>query len=312
MKKLNIVFMGTPHFAVPCLKMLHEKHKVLAVVTQPDRPKGRGQKYMASPVKQFALEQSLEIHQPVKVKEPSFQSFLRTLKPDIIVVVAFGQILPKEILEIPPLGCINVHASLLPKYRGAAPIHWSVINGEIQTGVTTMFMNEGLDTGDMILKKKVEITAEDSTGILHDRLMQIGAEVLDETLCLLQQNTAPREKQDETLATYAPLLTKEIERLDWSQSAQEIHDRIRGLCPWPGAYCLQGEKILKIWKTRVVADSNAFAVPGRIMKITADGFYVSTGNGILEVLELQPANKKKMPARAYVNGHGIQTNDDLM
>lgn len=312
MKKLNVIFMGTPDFAVPCLKMLYEKHTVLGVITQPDRPKGRGQKLMASPVKQFAEEKNLNVYQPLKIKEPSFQAFLRSLQPDVIVVVAFGQILPKEILEIPPLGCINVHASLLPHYRGAAPIHWSVIQGETKTGITTMFMDEGLDTGDMILKKEIAIGLEDTTGEIHDRLMQLGAEVLNETLFLLQQNTVPREKQDAALATYAPLLTKAVEKIDWSQPAQKIHNQIRGLCPWPGTYCFHNEKILKIWKARIVEGVANHTIPGKVVQITVDGFYVSTGQGILEIVELQPANKKRMSARAYVNGHGIHVNDDLI
>lgn len=309
MKKLRTVFMGTPNFAVPCLKKLHEHHEVLAVVTQPDRPKGRGQKLQSSAVKQFALTAGLNILQPEKIKTPVFESLLKDLRPDVIVVVAFGQILSKTILDIPPLGCVNVHASLLPNYRGAAPIHWSIIRGETKTGVTTIFMDTGLDTGDMILHKEVNISQEMTTGELHDTLMNLGAEVLCETICLLVKGTALRTPQNENTSSYAPLLKKSIEKIDWTQTADVIHNLIRGLNPWPGAYCLLNGKILKIWKTQIVKALNRDTKPGEVLRITEDGFHVGTGDGILEVLELQPANKRKMSAKDYVCGNGIHINN---
>lgn len=304
--------MGTPDFAVPSLERLCEQCEIIAVVTQPDRPKGRGQKRKASPVKEFATEAGLEILQPEKVKTPEFTALLKDLQPDLIIVVAFGQILSKEILAIPPLGCINVHASLLPRYRGAAPIHWSIINGEKMTGVTTMFMDVGLDTGDMILRKECNISQEITTGELHDHLMRLGADLLGETITLLKAGKIVREAQDGEKSTYAPLLTKATEKIDWSLPADRIHDLVRGLTPWPGAYCLLHDKILKIWRTKCVVSIAGSARPGEVLEITSDGFLVAAGTGALEILELQPASKRKMSARDYVCGGAITTSDRLV
>lgn len=305
MTKLKTVFMGTPDFAVPCLKVLQEQTDVIAVITQPDRPKGRGQKLTPSPVKEYAVEAGLTVLQPEKIKTAEFTGRLKQLQPDLIVVVAFGQILSKEILEIPPLGCVNVHASLLPYYRGAAPIHWSIINGEAKTGVTTMFMDAGLDTGDMIFTKEQLISQEMTTGELHDRLMNLGADLLQETVTALATGTAPRLPQDNAVSTYAPLLTKATEKIDWSSSAKNIHDLVRGLNPWPGSYALCGGKLIKIWKTKVTSSTPVDVVPGQIVERTKDGFLVGTGNGLLEILELQPANKRKMAAKDYICGNAV-------
>lgn len=311
MKKLKVIFMGTPDFAVPCLKKLHEHHDIIAVITQPDRRRGRGQKVIYSPVKEFALQANLNILQPEKIKTMEFENILENMYPDLIVVVAFGQILSKRILDIPPLGCINVHASLLPLYRGAAPIHWSVINGEAKTGVTTMFMDVGLDTGDMLLKQEICIADGDNTGRIHDRLMQLGAETLINTIDMLQTGTFHRIKQDENKATYAPLLTKDLEKIRWSVEASKIHNLIRGLSPWPGCYCINNESILKVWQSRVVDETTHRDNPGTVVKFTEKGFVVATKQGLIEIIEVQPANKRRMMAKDYINGHGINIGDVL-
>lgn len=313
MDKLKIVFMGTPDFAVPCLKKLHEKYEVVAVITQPDRPKGRGQKVTASPVKVFALSVNLEVLQPEKIKTPEFEVTLKKFHPDLIVVVAFGQILSKAILAIPPLGCINVHASLLPNYRGAAPIHWSIIRGEKATGVTTIFMDVGLDTGDMILSESVDIAENMTTGELHDQLMVLGANLLLETVKQLESGVVSRMKQDDAKSSYAPLLNKTMGRIDWSLSAQKIHNLVRGLTPFPGAYCLFNHEKLKILQTSIykLACNEAHSPHnlGQIIELTNRGFLVGTGDGILEIVEIQPASKRRMSGRDYVCGHGIELND---
>jgi methionyl-tRNA formyltransferase len=302
--------MGTPDFAVPCLDMLiQEQYHVAAVVTQPDRPKGRGQKMTASPVKEYAIKNDLMVLQPEKIKTAEFEKILIGLKPDVIIVVAFGQILSKTILDIPPLGCINVHASLLPQYRGAAPIHWAVINGEKTTGVTTMFMDVGLDTGDMILKSEIPISDNAITGEIHDHLKETGANVLKETLILLQQNKAPRIPQDHQAATYAPLLTKKVEKIDWDRSALEIHNLVRGLNPWPGAYCHYQNRVLKIWKARIHDADVVTTRPGRVVRVTTEGLLVETGCGVVELLEVQPESKRRMMARDCACGYCISTGE---
>lgn len=303
MKRFRVIFMGTPDFAVPCLARLVEISDVVAVVTQPDRPKGRGQKLLPPPVKVFAQEHGISVYQPVRVKAPDFVDVLRGLAPDLIVVVAFGQILSKEILSLPPLGCINVHASLLPRYRGAAPMQWAIVRGEKETGVTTMFMDEGLDTGDMLVRETLPITQAMTAAELHDAMMKLGADVLEKTLFSLSEGTLKRTPQDDALSTYAPLLDKEVGRIDWKKSAQEIHDLVRGLNSWPGAYTmLEGQKF-KIWRTRLAEGT---AEPGEIVSVTKQGLLVGTGEGMLEILELQAPSKKKMAAGDYVRGHGLQ------
>lgn len=298
----NIVFMGTPDFAVPCLDKLQQHYNVIAVYTQPDRPKGRGQKLALSPVKVFAQEHNIPVYQPEKVKTPECVAQLRELAPDLIVVVAFGQILSKEILDIPSHGCINVHASLLPRWRGAAPIHWSIISGDTKTGVTTMHMDVGLDTGDMILKAETEITPDMTTAQLHDKLMLQGADLLIETLQSIEQGTASREKQDDSLTCYAKMLNNDNCRIDWTKSAEEIHNLVRGLNSWPVAYTTLNDKKFKIWKTKFNNNSSN-STPGKIINLTKNSIVVATGKGTIELLEIQPPNKSKMAASSYINGH---------
>ena len=310
MNNLKIVFMGTPDFAVPCLKTLNENYEVIAVITQPDRPKGRGQKLTPSPIKEYALEHNLTVLQPEKIKTSETEEQLKKLAPDLIVVVAFGQILSKAILDIPQLGCINVHASLLPKYRGAAPIHWSIINGETKTGITTMYMDVGLDTGDMILKEEVSISAKTNTGELHDTLMNIGAKTLLQTIKQIAEGSVVRNKQNDAEASYAPLLTKELERINWLLPAQEIYNLVRGLNPWPVAFSIFKGKKLKIWQTKVI-DNVTIGEIGTVLSLTETGFTVQTGKGILEILELQPESKRKMTAKDFVCGNQISINDKL-
>ena len=308
----KIVFMGTPDFAVPCLDMLiSQGYDVAAVVTQPDRPKGRGQKLAFSPVKARAIEYGLKVLQPERIKEPASIDQIASFNPDLIIVVAFGQFLPKTLLDLPQLGCINVHASLLPYYRGAAPIHWAIINGEKVTGVTTMFMDIGMDTGDMILKTEVPIHVNNTTGQLHDILSGLGAQVLKETIAAILTRNAPRNPQNKDLATYAPLLTREIEKINWNNSAEQIHNLVRGLNPWPGSYCQHNGKTLKVWETNV-ANTTSIGQPGKIHKITQSGILVETGKGIIELLTVQPENKRRMSARDFASGYALNFNDFLL
>ena len=311
MDTISVVFMGTPDFAVPCLEMLCEQnYHIKAVITQPDRPKGRGQKLVESPVKACALKHDLPILQPQKIKTPEFEAILEELNPDLIVVVAFGQILSKRILDIPRLGCINVHASLLPQYRGAAPLHWSVIRGEKKTGVTTMFMDEGLDTGDMLLTAEMDITDTTTTGEVHDTLQNMGAEVLSETIKQLIAGTAVRRVQNHEEATYAPLLTKELECIDWAQSATNIHNLIRGLDPWPGSYTICRNKRLKLWGSEVLAeDTNKEA--GTIIRVENERLVVSTGDGVIALTNVQPEGKKRMAAGDFARGYQITVGEIL-
>ena len=311
METISVVFMGTPDFAVPCLEMLcKENYHIKAVITQPDRPKGRGQKLVESPVKACALKHDLPILQPQKIKTPEFEAILEELNPDLIVVVAFGQILSKRILDIPRLGCINVHASLLPQYRGAAPLHWSVIRGEKKTGVTTMFMDEGLDTGDMLLTAEMDITDTTTTGEVHDTLQNMGAEVLSETIKQLIAGTAVRRVQNHEEATYAPLLTKELECIDWTQSATNIHNLIRGLDPWPGSYTICRNKRLKLWGSKVLAeDTNKEA--GTIIRVENERLVVATGDGVIALTNVQPEGKKRMAAGDFARGYQITVGEIL-
>lgn len=311
MNPISVVFMGTPDFAVPCLEMLcKENYNIKAVITQPDRPKGRGQKVVESPVKACAMKYDLPVLQPQKIKTPEFEAILEELNPDLIVVVAFGQILSKRILDIPRLGCINVHASLLPKYRGAAPLHWSVIRGEQKTGVTTMFMDEGLDTGDMLLTAEMDITKETTTGDVHDTLQMMGADVLAETIKELIAGTAVRRPQDHDAATYAPLLTKELERIDWTQSAADIHNLIRGLNPWPGSYTICRSKRLKLWASEVLSEQTS-AAAGTIIRVEGERLIVAAKDGMLALLSVQPEGKKRMAAGDFARGYQITAGETL-
>ncbi|KPI48106.1 methionyl-tRNA formyltransferase [Clostridioides difficile] len=304
---MKIVFMGTPDIAVPCLqKIIDEKYDILGVVTQPDKPKGRGKKLGMSPVKEIAIENNIPVYQPIKARDEEFIDTMKSLNPDVVVVVAFGQILPKEILEIPKLGCINVHVSLLPKYRGAAPINWVIINGEEKTGVTTMYMDEGLDTGDMILKTEVNLDENITAGELHDKMMNIGAETLKETLKLIEEGTAPREVQNHEEFSYAPIMNKSLGNIDFSKNAMEIHNLIRGVNPWPSAYTTYNGVTMKIWKTKVL-DEKSTKNAGTIIDVNKDGIKVSTKDKVLLIEEIQMPNKKRMLVGEYIKGNTIET-----
>ena len=303
---MKVIFMGTPDFSVGTLEALVEAgHEVCLVVTQPDKPKGRGKEMQFTPVKEAAVKHGIEVYQPRKIREPECVEKLKQYNADIMVVVAFGQILPKEILEMTSYGCVNVHASLLPKYRGAAPIQWSIIDGEEVTGVTTMQMDEGLDTGDMLLKTEVPITKEETGESLHDKLADAGAALCVETLAKLQEGSIVPEKQGESTTAYAKMLDKKLGNIDWSKSAVEIERLVRGLNSWPSAYTHWNQKVMKIWKAEVVAD-NSSKEPGVVAKVEKDGFYVQTGDGLLKVLELQIPGKKRMDAGAFLRGYTLE------
>lgn len=303
---MRIIFMGTPDFSVGTLEALVEAgHEVCLVVTQPDKPKGRGKEMQYTPVKEAALKHGIEVYQPRRIREAECVEKLRQYNADIMVVIAFGQIIPKEILEMVPYGCVNVHASLLPKYRGAAPIQWSIIDGEVVTGVTTMQMDEGLDTGDMLLKTEVPITAEETGESLHDKLAKAGAALCVETLAKLQEGSIIPEKQGESPTAYAKMLDKKLGNIDWTKSAAEIERLVRGLNSWPSAYTYWNKKVVKIWKASVT-DENSNEQVGTVVKVEKDGFYVQTGNGLLKVLELQIPGKKRMDAGAFLRGYTIE------
>ena len=305
---MKAVFMGTPDFAVPTLqKMIDMGIEVTAVVTQPDKAKGRGKKVIYSPVKECALAHDLPLYQPVRIrKEPEFIQTLRDMQPDVIVVVAFGQILPKEILDIPRLGCVNVHASLLPKFRGAAPIQWSIIDGEEVTGVTTMLMDAGLDTGDMLLKAEIPMDPKETGGSLHDKLAAVGGELLEKTLIGLEAGTIVPEKQDDSQAgEYARMLDKELGHIDFNQPAVVIERLIRGLNPWPSAYTYIDGKTLKIWEAEVL-DRNYGCEYGEVAEVTRNCLIIQTGIGALSVKSVQLQGKKRMDIAAFLNGYTIE------
>lgn len=303
---MRIIFMGTPDFAVPSLEALLTKHEVVLVVTQPDKPKGRGKKMVPTPVKACALEHGIPVLQPEKVKEPEFVEQLRSYEPDLIAVTAFGQILSEPILEMPKYGCINVHGSLLPKYRGAAPMQWSIINGEKVTGITTMYMAKGLDSGDMLLKAEVEITDEDTFATIHDKMAVTGANLLLDTLDQLEAGTLERIPQDHDAATYAPMITKETGHIDWSKNRQDIINLIRGLNPVPAAYTIYEEEVLKIFGA-VISDVQADgAANGEIVAVVKKGFVVKCGDGCLLITEVQARGGKRMMTDAYLRGHAMK------
>ena len=310
---MRIVFMGTPDFAVGSLQALCEsgKHEILAVVTQPDRPKGRGNKLLQTPVKEYALAQGLTVYQPQKVKTPEFVELLHELQPELIVVAAFGQFLSKEILELPKYGCINVHASLLPKYRGAAPIQYAIIKGEKESGVTIMQMDIGMDTGAMLDKVVVPIAENTTMGELHDALREQGAALLLEVIDKIAAGTAVAEPQDNEQATYATLLDRSMEHIDWSKTAQEVHNLIRGFNPAPSTFTkLPNGKSLKIWGSKMTDKSSA-AAAGTVIETGKHSFFVACGEGVLEITEVQPESKKRMPAQVFLNGRGVQEGDML-
>ena len=309
MEKLRVVFMGTPEFAVPCLAALHadENCEVIGVYTQPDKPRGRGQKLLPSPVKVWAEEHGLPVHQPVKIKTEEATAELKGLKPDLVVVVAFGQILSQEILDIPPHGCINVHGSLLPRYRGAAPMQWCVINGETKTGITTMMMDAGLDTGDMLLREELLIGPDMTLEEVHDSLMEMGAQVLMKTIEELRAGTLKRVPQ-EGESNYAPMLTKDTGHIDWRKSAQEIHNLVRGLNSWPGAYTVHEGQKFKIWRTVLTGETvTAGTTAGEILIAdSSHGLKVAAGDGqVLAITELQAPGKKKMQVQDYLRGNSL-------
>ena len=320
---LKIVFMGTPDFAAESLRKVYEQgYNVEAVVTNPDKPKGRGMKLISSPVKQFAEEKNLKIFQPQKVRNNvEFLEEIKKINPDVICVVAYGKILPKELLEIPKLGCINVHGSLLPKYRGAAPIQWAVLNGDKTTGVTTMFMDEGMDTGDMILKEEVAIGENETTGELWERLSYVGANLLVKTLKLIEEGRAPREKQGSKF-TLAPMISKEMAKIDWqNKNAFEIKNLVRGLNPIMGAYSYLNERKLKFWKVEVITGEQlekeypelgeyAYKVPiieqGTVLfSDEKKGLFIKAKEGIIKVLEIQGENAKRMNIGDFLRGNRI-------
>lgn len=310
---MRIVFMGTPDFAVGSLQALCEsgKHEILAVVTQPDRPKGRGNKLLQTPVKEYALEQGLTVYQPQKVKTPEFVELLHELQPELIVVAAFGQFLSKEILELPKYGCINVHASLLPKYRGAAPIQYAIIKGEKESGVTIMQMDIGMDTGAMLDKVVVPIAENTTMGELHDALREQGATLLLQVIDKIAAGTAVAEPQDNEQATYATLLDRSMEHIDWSKTAQEVHNLIRGFNPAPSTFTkLPNGKSLKIWGSKMTGKSSA-AAAGTVIETGKHSFFVACGEGVLEITEVQPESKKRMPAQVFLNGRAVQEGDLL-
>ena len=299
----RIIYMGTPEFACPTLQtLIDRKEQLVAVFTQPDRPKGRGQKLQAPPVKELAERHGIPVYQPAKVRIPEVIEQIRALQPDLIVVVAFGQILPKALLEIPPYGCVNVHASLLPRYRGAAPLNWCIVNGEQETGVTTMLMDVGLDTGPMLLKRATPIAPDEGIGSLHDRMSQLGAELLAETLDGLQAGKIIPEPQNDEASCYAPLLKKEDGLLDWTRPAHELYNQIRGLAVWPGCYTVHNGEPLKIHQ---VTPGTGNGVPGAVLSASPAGVEVACGAGSLVIRELQAAGSRRMDAASFLAGHPI-------
>ena len=312
---MNIVFMGTPDFAKESLAAIYNSgYNIIGVVTNPDKPKGRGMKLLPSEVKQFAIEKGMKVYQPLKIKNnQEFIEEMRQLNPDVICVVAYGKILPKEILEIPKMGCINVHASLLPKYRGAAPIQWAVLNGEKKTGVTTMYMDVGMDTGDIVLKQEVEIGEDETTGELWDRLSKIGGELLVKTLNEIEKGIAPREKQENDFSM-APMLSKEMAKIDWgSKTALEIKNLVRGLNPIMGAYSYLNGKKIKFWKVAIATDEEIIVENMNFLKNGTvvlsnqkDGLFIKTKEGILKVIEIQGENAKRMFIQDFLRGNKIE------
>ncbi len=303
---MKVLFMGTPDFAAVTLnKLINSKHELIGVVTQPDKLKGRAQELSISPVKELALKNDIPVYQPNKAKEPEFLETVRTLAPEVIVVAAFGQILPKVLLDIPPYGCINVHGSLLPKYRGAAPIQYSIIDGESETGITIMHMDVGIDTGDMILQAKLPIAENETGGSLFDKMAQLGADLLIEALEQLEAGTAARTVQDNDKATYVKVLSKEMGRVDFNQPAIKLERLIRGLNPWPSAYTTLSGKTLKLWQASVEPCIDHTAKPGQIIELRKEAFVVATGDGALVIKELQLEGKKRMTTDLFLRGYPL-------
>lgn len=310
---MRVVFMGTPDFAVGTLQeLIAAGHQVAAVVTQPDKPKGRGKTMLPTPVKEEALKHEIPVYQPRRMREPEFLEILKKLEPEVIVVAAFGQIITKEILELPKYGCINVHASLLPAYRGAAPIQWAVINGEKESGVTIMQMDEGLDTGDMLDKVIVPLDREETGGSLFDKLSQAGARLCVKVLQDLEEGkVCPVKQPKESTTAYASMIDKKMGEIDWKAPAQKIEQLIRGLNPWPSAYTRIHGKTLKLWKAWAQEGKDQEGGPGQILQIGKDGFSVLTGDGILHIQEVQLEGKKRMDAAAFLRGYALEVGECL-
>ena len=305
---MRIVFMGTPDIAKGCLqKLIDEKLDVVGVVTQADKPIGRGKKMGMPPVKELALEHNIPVYQPIKARDEKFIDTLKEINPDLIIVVAYGQILPKALLDIPKFGCVNVHVSLLPKYRGAAPINWVIINGEEKTGVTTMYMDEGLDTGDIILQSEFALSDEITAGELHDIMMEQGGDILIETIDKIEKGCAPRTPQNHEESSYAPIMNKSLGKIDFNKSAKEVHNLVRGVNPWPSAYTTYEDKTMKVWKTKVLNETSEKA-PGTILKVDKDGIRVSTKDNVLLIEEIQMPNKKRVEVCEYIKGNKIEEN----
>jgi len=301
---MRIIFMGTPDFAVSSLKALIEsEHDVIAVVAQPDKPKGRGHKLTAPPTKILAEQYNIPVLQPEKIKTDEFLKELEKLNPDVICVTAYGKIIPKSILELPEYGCINVHPSLLPQYRGAAPINWTIVRGEKVTAVTIMQMDEGMDSGDILLVREVAISDEDDAGTMFEKLSHIGGEMLVETIGLLAEGKLDPVKQDESLVTYAPMLKKSDGEINWEKSATDIHNLVRGLNPWPGTFTKLGNKTLKIFKTKIVEGQGK---PGEVVLSSKNDLHIATADGALQILELQIEGGKRLDIKAFITGHQIE------
>lgn len=304
---MNIVFMGTPEFAVPCLEaLIKDGHNIKAVFTQPDKPKGRGYKLTPPPVKELALQYNLPVFQPTTLKDGEAFEVIKSFEPDLAVVVAYGKILPKSILDIPKLGCVNVHASLLPKYRGAGPIQWSILNGEKETGVTTMYMAEGLDTGDMLEKKALTIGENETADELHDRLSILGAELIVSTVRKLEKGEITPEKQDDALSNYAPMLTKELSLIDFNKSAKEVHNLIRGLSSWPCAHTFYEGKRLKIYNSEIVDKKGN---PGEVLD--DKHFVIACGDKAIRAVMVQYEGSKKMSSEDFLRGKSIKKGEIL-
>ena len=303
--------MGTPEFAVPSLEaLLRSGDQVVGVVSQPDRPKGRGQQLVAPPVKLVAERADIPVLQPLKIRTVDFLQALSAWQPDLIAVTAFGRILHAPILQLPPMGCVNVHGSLLPKYRGAAPVQWAVINGETETGITTMLMDEGMDTGPMLLQEKLNILPDDTTGTLAPRLAELGGRLLVDTIAQLKAGTLAPTKQDDEQATMAPLLKKEDGLIDWTMSAKAIAHRVRGLSPWPGAYTFLGDERWNVWKV-AFNDHAVTDKPGTVVAVDKQSLVVATGAGLLDIREIQTANSKRMSVSQFLAGHKVSTGVQL-
>ena len=306
---MKIIFMGTPDFAAASLEaLIASRHEIQAVVTQPDKPKGRKGELTPSPVKVIAKREGIKVYQPLKVRDEEFVKTLRAYNPDVMVVVAFGQIIPLSILKMPKFGCVNIHGSLLPKYRGAAPIQWAVHDGEKETGITTILMDEGIDTGDILLKKTIKIDTDETSGSLFDKLMALGAETILETLDELEKGSLTPIKQGESPTAYAKMLTKAMGLIDFTRPAKELDCFVRGMNPWPSAYTLLSGKTLKLWKVRAVEGSGK---AGSVINIDKESFTIACGEGAIEVLEVQLEGKKRMSAGDFLKGSTLNIGQEL-